>query len=76
MMNTWHCDTSGTLIGTVLTESEDCYVTSSSSASLGMASTTEAVHTVAFGLAILIGIAFLMVVGFMFNTMSNKKPWS
>lgn len=72
MFGPWHCTGSlqNALAGTyavVQYVPYDTRVVSSSTASLS---------DVSFALAIIIVILFLMVIGFMYNNMTHKKPWS
>lgn len=73
MIQEWHCDyiyDVDALIG------EDCYVSSEPNSSTSPVYVSDAALShVSFGLAILVCLMFLMTVGFMYNNMTDKKPW-
>jgi len=81
MIQQWHCDfsdpqllTSGVNVA-VQYRQQDCYVTASSSYGLSTSSPfyTQDAGNLSFALGLIIVILFLAVIGFMFNSMTNKK---
>lgn len=71
MIDTWHCDSTGTIIGTVTTQSQDCYVTSTIPNEITLDPSTRILTqdsgNIVFGIALII-----FMIGMMFWAMVHN----